>query len=77
MTLQLVDKSITRLSGIAEDVLVKVDKFLFPIDFVMMDIEEDNDAPLILGHPFMKTTIMMICIDEGLCPIRRGMFKSF
>ncbi|MCI52001.1 hypothetical protein A2U01_0073245, partial [Trifolium medium] len=38
-----------------EDVLVKVDKFMFPIDFVVMDIEDDDDVPLILGRPFMKT----------------------
>lgn len=49
MTLQLTDKSITRASGIIEDVLVKVDKFLFPFDFVVMYIEEDGDVPLILG----------------------------
>lgn len=54
MTLQLPDKSITKPSCIAEDVLVKVDKFLFPIDFVMMDVEEDDDVSLILGRPFMK-----------------------
>ncbi|MCI72874.1 hypothetical protein A2U01_0094138, partial [Trifolium medium] len=47
MTLQLADKSITHPSGIAEDVLVEVDKFMFPIDFVVMDIEEDDDVPLI------------------------------
>ncbi|MCI86580.1 hypothetical protein A2U01_0107861, partial [Trifolium medium] len=49
----------------AEDVLVKVDKFMFPIDFVVMDIEEDDDVPLILGRPFMKTARMMIDIDDG------------
>ncbi|XP_050889790.1 uncharacterized protein LOC127095096 [Lathyrus oleraceus] len=49
MTLQLADKFITRPSGIAEDVLVKVDKFLFPIDFVVMDIETNDDVLLILG----------------------------
>ncbi|XP_050918554.1 uncharacterized protein LOC127135983 [Lathyrus oleraceus] len=47
-TLVDLDKSITRPSGIAEDALVKMDKFLFPIDFFMMDIEEDDDALLIL-----------------------------
>jgi hypothetical protein len=48
MTLQLANKSITRPMGIAEDVLVRVDKFVFPVDFVVMDIEEDDDVPLIL-----------------------------
>ncbi|MCI31954.1 hypothetical protein A2U01_0053166, partial [Trifolium medium] len=57
MTFQLADKSITRPSGMAEDVLVKVDKFMFPIDFVVMYIEEDDDVPLILRRPFMKTDV--------------------
>ncbi|WJX91525.1 hypothetical protein P8452_73291 [Trifolium repens] len=70
MTLQLADKSITYPSGIAEDVLVKVDKFMFPIDFVVMDIEEDDDVPLILGRGFMKTTRMMIDIDDGIMKVR-------
>ncbi|XP_058725541.1 uncharacterized protein LOC131596820 [Vicia villosa] len=70
MTLQLADKSTTRPYGIAEDLLVKVDKFLFPIDFVVIDMEEDNDTPLILGIPFMKTTRMMIDIDDGLMKLR-------
>ncbi|XP_050876054.1 uncharacterized protein LOC127079722 [Lathyrus oleraceus] len=70
MTLQLADKLVTRPSGIAEDVLVKVDKFLFLIDFVVMDIEEDNHVPLILGHPFMKIARMMIDIDDGLMKVR-------
>ncbi|XP_068461720.1 uncharacterized protein [Phaseolus vulgaris] len=55
MTLQLADRSIKYPHGIVEDLLVKVDKFLFPVDFVVMDIEEDVEVPLILGRPFMKT----------------------
>ena len=66
MTLQLADKSTTRIHGVTEDVLVKVDKFLFPIDFVLIDMVEDDDAPLILGRPFMKTARMMIDVDDGL-----------
>ncbi|MCI47471.1 hypothetical protein A2U01_0068713, partial [Trifolium medium] len=41
-----------------------------PIDFVVMDIEEDDDVPLILGRPFMKTTRMMIDIDDGVMKVR-------
>jgi hypothetical protein len=70
MTLQLADKSIKRPTGIAEDVLVKVDKFIFPIDFVVMDIEEDDDVPLILGRSFMKTARMMIDIDDEVMKLR-------
>ncbi|XP_058722371.1 uncharacterized protein LOC131594295 [Vicia villosa] len=55
MTLQLADKYTTRPYGIAEDLLVKVDKFLFLVDFVVIDMKEDVDTPLILGRPFMKT----------------------
>lgn len=50
MNFHLADKSVTKPSDIAEDVLVKLDKFLFPIDFVVMDIEEEEDVPLILGR---------------------------
>lgn len=38
-----------------EDVLVKVQQFTFPVDFVIMNIEEDSNVPLILGRPFMLT----------------------
>lgn len=69
MTLQLADKYVTKPSDIAEDMLVKVDKFLFPIDFVVMDIEEDNDVRLILGRPFIKTLRMLIDIDDGLMKV--------
>jgi hypothetical protein len=70
MTLQLADKSITRPSGMAEDVLIRVDKLVFSIDFVVMDIEEDDDVPLILGRPFMKTARMMIDIDDGVMKVK-------
>src|ERR1051325_3854299 len=55
MTLQLADKSTTSPYGVAKDMVVKVDKFLFPVDFVVLDMEEDHDGPLILGRQFRKT----------------------
>ncbi|XP_058732944.1 uncharacterized protein LOC131604530 [Vicia villosa] len=70
MTLQLADKSLTSPYGVAQDMLVKVDKFLFSVDFVVVDMEEDRDVPLILGRPFMKTARMMIDIDDGLMKVR-------
>lgn len=66
----MADKSITRPPGIAEDVSVKVDKFVFPINFFVLDIEEDDDTPLILGRPFMKTTRMIMDIDDGLMKVQ-------
>ena len=53
MTLQLADRSITRPYGVVEDVLVKVRQFTFLADFVIMDIEEDAEIPLILGRPLV------------------------
>ncbi|XP_058742546.1 uncharacterized protein LOC131615049 [Vicia villosa] len=70
MTLQLADKSTTLPYGVAQDMLVKVDKFLFPVDFVVIDMEEDKESPIILGRPFMKTVRMMIDIDDGIMKLR-------
>eukprot|EP00256_Glycine_max_P030546 XP_006574133.2 uncharacterized protein LOC102662154 [Glycine max] len=55
MTLQLGDRSITRPYGVIEDVLVRVKHFTFPAGFVVIDIEEDAEIPLILGRLFMLT----------------------
>ncbi|KAL5569995.1 hypothetical protein UlMin_026570 [Ulmus minor] len=55
VSLQLADRSIKHPRGIIEDVLVKVDKFIFPADFIVLDMEEDREVPLILGRPFLAT----------------------
>jgi len=65
MTLQLADRSIKYPYGIVEDLIVKVDKLLFPVDFVVMDMEEDPEVPLILGRSFMKTVRVIINVDKG------------
>lgn len=70
MTLQLANKYIVCLSGIAKDVLVKVDKFLFPLDFMVMYIEANDEVPLVLDRPFMKITRMIIDVDDGLMKVR-------
>ena len=70
MTLQLADRSMKYPYSVAEDVLVKVEKFMFPVDFVVMDIEEDTEVPLILGRPFMKTTKVIIDVDDGKLKVR-------
>ena len=54
ISLQLADRSITHPMGIVADVLVKVDKFIFPVDFVVLDMEEDKYVPIILGRPFVE-----------------------
>ncbi|GKF39459.1 reverse transcriptase domain-containing protein, partial [Tanacetum coccineum] len=55
MTLELADRSITHPKGLAEDVYVKVEKFHFPTDFVVVDFEADPRVPLILGRSFLRT----------------------
>nr|GEX18755.1 reverse transcriptase domain-containing protein [Tanacetum cinerariifolium] len=60
MTLKLADRSINRLRGVAEDVFVKVGKFHFPTDFVVVDFEADPRVPLILGRSFLKTGYALI-----------------
>ncbi|GJX29669.1 reverse transcriptase domain-containing protein [Tanacetum coccineum] len=54
-TLELADRSITYPKGLAEDVFVKVGKFHFPTDFVVVDFEADPRVPLILGRSFLRT----------------------
>ena len=65
MTLQLADRSITRPCGVIEDVLVRVKQFTFPADFVVMDIEEDTEIPLILGLPFMLIASCVVDMGKG------------
>ncbi|GKC04146.1 reverse transcriptase domain-containing protein [Tanacetum coccineum] len=55
MTLELADRSITHPKGLAEDVYIKVGKFHFPTDFVVVDFEVDPRVPLILGRSFLRT----------------------
>nr|GFB66937.1 reverse transcriptase domain-containing protein [Tanacetum cinerariifolium] len=55
MTLELADRSITRPKEVVEDVFVKVGKFHFPTDFVVVDFEADPRVPLILGRSFLRT----------------------
>ncbi|XP_073152284.1 uncharacterized protein [Henckelia pumila] len=72
MSLQLADRSIKYPRGIIEDVLVKVDKFIFPVDFVVLDMEEDLDMPLILGRPFLATGQALIDVQKGKLILRVG-----
>ncbi|MCI29722.1 hypothetical protein A2U01_0050931 [Trifolium medium] len=55
ITLQLADRNICYPQGKIEDVLVKVDKFVFPADFIFMDFTADEDTPILLGRPFLAT----------------------
>ncbi|XP_073033763.1 uncharacterized protein [Primulina eburnea] len=70
ISLQLADRSIKYPRGVVEDVLVKVDKFIFPVDFVVLDMEDDREIPLILGRPFLATRKALIDVHKGELVLR-------
>ncbi|GKB44623.1 reverse transcriptase domain-containing protein [Tanacetum coccineum] len=72
MTLELADRSITQPIGIAEDVYVKVGKFQFLADFVVVDFDADPRVPLILGRSFLKTGRALIDVYKGELTLRVG-----
>ena len=72
ITLQMVDRSMAQPEGILEDVLVKVGKFIFPVDFVIMKMEEDTQIPLLLGRPFLATGAALIDVQKGELTLRVG-----
>ncbi|KAF7841888.1 uncharacterized protein G2W53_004186 [Senna tora] len=66
----LADHSIAYPRGVIEDVLVKVDKFIFPADFIVLDYEEDREVPIILGRPFLATGRTIIDVQKGELKMR-------
>ncbi|GKA94045.1 reverse transcriptase domain-containing protein, partial [Tanacetum coccineum] len=72
MTLELVDRSITELVGIAKDVCLMVGKFQFLADFMVVDFEPDPRVPLILGRSFLKTSRALIDVYEDEITLRVG-----
>ncbi|XP_075483715.1 uncharacterized protein LOC142523869 [Primulina tabacum] len=73
MSLQLADRSVKYPRGVIEDVLVKVGKFIVSTDFVVLDMEEDKETPLILGRPFLTTRKVMIDVKEEKLRLRDAM----
>ncbi|KAL5543363.1 hypothetical protein UlMin_007147 [Ulmus minor] len=76
MTLQLADRSIKIPKGVIEDVLIKVDKFYFPVDFIVLDTQpvENLNAqiPVILGRPFLATSNAIINCGNGVLKLSFG-----
>ncbi|XP_075084698.1 uncharacterized protein LOC142167956 [Nicotiana tabacum] len=65
VSLQLADQSTKRPKGIIENVLVRVDKFVFPVDFIVLEMEKNTEVPLILGRPFLATGRANIDVHQG------------
>nr|GEY45553.1 DNA-directed DNA polymerase [Tanacetum cinerariifolium] len=70
IVLELADRTISKPTGVAETVFVKVGKFYFPADFVVLDIVADPRVPLILGRPFLSTVHALIDVYEGEITLR-------
>lgn len=65
LKLQLIDRIYIFTKGEIETVLVKVDKFIFPTDFVILDMEEDKDVLIIMGRPFLAIGRTLIDVATG------------
>ena len=72
VTLQMADRTVAKPEGVIEDVLVKVGKFVFPVDFIILDTEEDSQVPLLLGRPFLATGAALIDMQKGVLTLRVG-----
>nr|GEU76875.1 reverse transcriptase domain-containing protein [Tanacetum cinerariifolium] len=70
IVLELADRTISKPTGVAENVFVKVGKFYFPADFVVLDFIADPRVPLILGRPFLSTAHALIDVYEGEITLR-------
>ena len=66
----MADRSMEQPEGVLEDVLVKVGKFIFLVDFVVINMEEDTQVPLLLGRPFLATGAALIDVQKGGLTLR-------
>ncbi|GKB82263.1 zf-CCHC domain-containing protein [Tanacetum coccineum] len=72
MSIQLADRSIKYPIGVCENLLVKVSKFIFPVDFIVLEMDEDELVPIILGRPILATARAVIDVHEGKLSLRVG-----
>ncbi|GKC21177.1 DNA-directed DNA polymerase [Tanacetum coccineum] len=70
MSIQLADRSIKYLIGVCENLLVKVGKFIFPVNFIVLEMDEDELFLIILGRPFISTARAVIDVHEGKLSLR-------
>ncbi|KAL7602379.1 uncharacterized protein LOC111910515 [Lactuca sativa] len=72
MKIHLADKTIIHPMRVCEDLLIKVDKLVFLIDFIILDMEENLKVPIILGRPFLNTACALIDMHESTLTLRVG-----
>ena len=68
----MADITLAHPEGILEEVLIKVGKFVFPVDFVAINMEEDKQVPLMFGRPFLVTRAALIDVKKGELTLRVG-----
>lgn len=61
----MVDRSIKKLIGVLYDILVKVDKFIFLMHYVILDCQIDFEVPIILGRPFLTIKRVLVDVESG------------
>ncbi|GJZ22932.1 putative reverse transcriptase domain-containing protein [Tanacetum coccineum] len=80
LTVELADRTVKYPKGIAKNMLVGIGKFVFPVDFIILDMPEDVKVPLILGRPFLSTAHAKIDVFKRKITLRVGeekiIFKS-
>ncbi|GKC24581.1 gag-pol polyprotein [Tanacetum coccineum] len=80
LTVELADRTVKYPKGIAENVLVGIGKFVFLVDFIILNMPEDVKVPLILGRPFLSTSHAKIDVFKKKITLRVGdekiIFKS-
>ncbi|XP_070035003.1 uncharacterized protein [Nicotiana tomentosiformis] len=64
VSLKFADQSTKTPKGIIENVLVRVDKLIFPMDFIVLEMKECSDEPIILGRPFLATSTAIIDVHQ-------------
>ncbi|XP_070039442.1 uncharacterized protein [Nicotiana tomentosiformis] len=72
ISLQLANQTTLIPEGIVEDVLVRVDKFVFTVDFIVVNMEENKEVSLILGRPFLAIGRAILDIHERKLMLRVG-----
>ncbi|XP_015940185.1 uncharacterized protein LOC107465732 [Arachis duranensis] len=70
MVLELADRTFKFSHGVVEDLLVKVEEFIYPADFVVLDMEEEANISIILGRPFLATAGAIIDVQKGELVLR-------
>ncbi|XP_074318502.1 uncharacterized protein LOC141655313 [Silene latifolia] len=71
-TMQMADRSTKKPLGVWEDLPVRVGKFFIPVDFVILDMEEDSNIPIILERPFLHTARAVIDVKHGMLTLEVG-----